>query len=56
MLWGRHGVIHGVVGRDAMKKTGCKGQTLNLCKVDMQKYLTRTLHFLFCLFFYDILR
>ncbi len=33
MLWGRHGVTHGVVGGDAMKKTGCKGQTLNLCKV-----------------------
>ncbi len=35
MLWGRHGVIHGIVGGDAMKKTGCKGQTLNLCKVDI---------------------
>ncbi len=39
MLWGRHGVIHGVVGGDAMKKTGSKGQTLNLCKVDMHKYM-----------------
>ncbi len=34
-VMGRHGVIHGVVGGDAMKKTGCKGQTLNLCKVDI---------------------
>ncbi len=52
MLWGRHGVIHGVVGGDAMKKTGCKGQTLIFVKltylVDMHTCrLTRTLYIFF---------
>ncbi len=32
MLWGRHGVTHGIVGGDAMKKTGCMGQLWEACR------------------------